>query len=318
MSANPVNARAYNTFRYEPFGLIRKSSQTERLSDEIGYYKTVQRDTNKAIFFPRLIASHTGEENWLLMERYDYANLGSYLTGQADRVVRWTEVFDELSMVLSQFETFSDPQNGNPEYVEDMLVKKTSREYDALVNARYDLQYLFTPKTVNINGTEYRNFSDIWPEVESYIKEHMLNYESSMIHGDMCFSNILYAPDAKIIKFIDPRGSFGKKGIYGDPRYDIAKLYHSVQGGYEYIINDAFDLKGDLNVWDYELHNYDVRALQAFERKFFDTGAFSKKEITLIQGCIYVGMCARHYDAPRRQEIMYLTGVKLLNDGLNL
>lgn len=318
MSANPVNARAYNSFRYEPFGLIRKSSQTERLADEIGYYKTIQRDINKSIFFPRLIASHIGEENWLLMERYDYQNLGNYLTGQTDRTVRWSEVFDELSVVLSQFETFSDPQNGNPQHTTDMLINKTSREYDALVSVRYDLQHLFSSKIVNINGKEYRNFSEIWPEVEYWIMNTMLEYTSTMIHGDMCFSNILYSPDAKIIKFIDPRGSYGKKGIYGDARYDIAKLYHSVDGGYEYIINDAFTLNGDLNVWDYELHNYDVRALQAFEKKFFETGAFDKKEITLIQGCIYIGMCARHYDAPRRQELMYLTGVKLLNEGMNL
>jgi hypothetical protein len=318
MSANPLVARAYNSFRVEPFGLIRKSSSTERLADEIGYYKTVQRDINKAIFFPRVIASHTGDENWLLMERYDYPNLGNYLIGHADRTVNWTTVFDELSMVLSQFETFADTRPADPQYIADMILNKTKREYQALVNQRYDLQYLFSAKSVLLNGMEYDNFEVIWDGVETYIVENMFEYTSSMIHGDMCFSNILYSPDSHIFKFIDPRGSFGKKGIYGDPRYDIAKLYHSVDGGYEYIINDEFSLSGDNNAWNYELNNFDTRALVAFEKKFFETGAFKKKDIKIIQGCIYIGMCARHYDSRERQTAMYLTGVRLLNEAMKL
>ena len=53
------------------------------------------------------------------------------------------------------------------------------------------------------------------------------------IHGDPTFSNNIWRKD-KSICFIDPRGYFNKTGIYGDPRYDIAKLYYSVCGGYDF------------------------------------------------------------------------------------
>lgn len=328
MSDNSVVARAYNTFRVEPFGLIRKSSQTARLADEIGYYKIIQRDINKSIFFPRLIASHVGsedsilagDENWLLMEQYDYQNLGQFLTGRCDHPIDWSRAFDSLTQVMSQFETFADTQPGDVNYTRAMYITKTETEYQNLVDTRPDLDTLFDATHVSVNGESLANFNTIWPSVKSYIETHMLEYTSGMIHGDMCFSNILYGPNIGVIKFIDPRGSFGKRGIFGDVRYDVAKLYHSLDGGYEFIINDMFSVDCEDDGWNTHIHYsvYRPQALLEFEKRFFDTGAFSKKEIKIIQGCIYIGMCARHYDSIARQEIMYLTGIRLLNEAMNL
>ena len=45
-----------------------------------------------------------------------------------------------------------------------------------------------------------------------------------------------------VLKFIDPRGSFGQTKYYGDPYYDLAKLMHSCDGGYEYFITDNFKI----------------------------------------------------------------------------
>ena len=46
----------------------------------------------------------------------------------------------------------------------------------------------------------------------------------------------------RILKFVDPRGKFGNKDFYGNHYYDLAKLSHSVNGGYEYFIFDEFNL----------------------------------------------------------------------------
>jgi thiamine kinase-like enzyme len=66
------------------------------------------------------------------------------------------------------------------------------------------------------------------------------------IHGDPTFSNIFVSNDLSI-KFIDPRGSFGKQKIYGDPRYDFAKLYYSAIGNYDQFNLKNFRLKVDGN-----------------------------------------------------------------------
>jgi hypothetical protein len=52
------------------------------------------------------------------------------------------------------------------------------------------------------------------------------------LHGDFCFSNILFDFRAGRVKTIDPRGTdaLGRPSRFGDLRYDLAKLAHSVLG----------------------------------------------------------------------------------------
>jgi hypothetical protein len=54
----------------------------------------------------------------------------------------------------------------------------------------------------------------------------------NLIHGDPTFSNTLVERDGRIV-FIDPRGYFGKKELYGDADYDFAKVFYSVVGSYD-------------------------------------------------------------------------------------
>jgi streptomycin 6-kinase len=55
---------------------------------------------------------------------------------------------------------------------------------------------------------------------------------ATVLHGDFCFSNILYDFRMGRIKTIDPRGIDlnNELTIYGDTRYDLAKLSHSILG----------------------------------------------------------------------------------------
>ena len=41
---------------------------------------------------------------------------------------------------------------------------------------------------------------------------------------------------------------------------------------------------------------------------------FDYQKIKLIEGCIFIGMCARHYDSLERQKAMFISGLKLLNE----
>ena len=78
------------------------------------------------------------------------------------------------------------------------------------------------------------------------------------------------------MKFIDPRGSFCEPGIFGDLRYDIAKLYHSVYGKYEngvydqifhFIVKSSADVKESEEKIDSQFLNAHAKALnKAFEQ----------------------------------------------------
>ena len=138
----------------------------------------------------------------------------------------------------------------------------------------------------------------------------------SIIHGDFCFSNILCGinrkTDTTILKFVDPRGNFGVDGVFGDPNYDAAKLIHSYQGGYEYIIYDEFDVEEDpsSNIYNIVFSNNNKDKISEIFQEETDLYSLESK---LIEGLIYIGMCSRHYDSEKRQTAMYLTGIKILN-----
>ncbi len=323
--------RAYNSFEIdETRGIIRKLSKTSRLFDEINYYiKLSHAHPQESAFFPRLYQSSTeGEPYWMDLEMYSYPNLGNYLLVN-HRDVNWYTIFDKLQSILSVWaDTYPRSMWTKDEIrsaAYDMYITKTEREQKVFYDGWKDkLDGLFLDQvedSIIINQKKYQPFERIWGTVTQYIEETMLDFTPTLIHGDCCFSNILYGKDKGIVRFIDPRGSFGKAGIYGDIRYDVAKLYHSVDGTYEAFINDKFTISSRKHVHELSMSNNIARvetihAREAFEKTFFPQ--YDKKQIKILQGCIFIGMCARHYDSLTRQHAMYLTGIRLLNEALEL
>jgi len=119
---------------------------------------------------------------------------------------------------------------------------------------------------------------------------------------------------SRICKLIDPRGSFGAAGLYGDSRYDVAKLYHSVYGLYDFITNDLFRVEVDganiqLDICSRPQHAH-IR--ERFESAFF--GTFDRREILILTGVLFASMPALHYDTPRRQLAMYARAMQLFDE----
>jgi len=88
----------------------------------------------------------------------------------------------------------------------------------------------------HVNSIPLLSFQIILKYIDEYINTYINNldeYKFSIIHGDCQFSNILYNEENDDIIFIDPRGYFGDKKIYGLKEYDIAKVYFALSG-YDY------------------------------------------------------------------------------------
>lgn len=303
--------RAYNSIEHAPYGLIKKSSTSERLSDEAAYYDQIPK--NVAFLFPRKIDyQNKNNTHNLILEYYPYKTLGEYMV--SGETTAWDDVFSNLKGALELMSGHVKITDQIRSYGTAMYIEKTYNEYVNLKKTYYDKELFSCPKLV-INDIECDNFELIWDNTKKVIQNNLLNFEFKMIHGDMCFSNILYHPKVGA-RFIDMRGSFGEKGIYGDVLYDYAKLLHSVEGGYEFFINDLFNVskeaKGIYNFF-FQGHYNKKQAFDSYMKAFSDQNIHL---IRLVQGLIFVGMCARHYDCEKRQMAMYLTGIKSLNEAL--
>jgi thiamine kinase-like enzyme len=288
----PFTARAYNVFDVNAMGHIVKSSETERLRDEIGYYLDIGK-TDLWHYFPKIYGYNNIEAPYSL----EMETLPNSPISQESLLRQITAILTEFSKVRIE---------GSKELRKSMYVDKTLHYYDELIETKFFKKFT-SYDTVNFHGKELRSFDSIWPEILEIINDVLItNDDFTVIHGDLCFSNILMGDQ---IKLIDPRGSFGKKGIYGDPLYDLAKIRHSYHGAYESIITDAFCLKyldDTVTCW---MTESDV--------DFDHVKAFSDPRAKLIEGLIFIGMCSRHYDSLPRQIVMYCTGLKILNEVLN-
>ena len=121
-----------------------------------------------------------------------------------------------------------------------------------------------------------------------------------------------------IFKFIDPRGRFKTQTIYGDPRYDIAKLRHSIVGLYDFIVAGLYKLSSIGND-SYDFYVSTPLVTEKLE-PFFDELAveygYDRYDIKLIEALLFLTMIPLHSDDINRQKAFYLTAIKKINEVL--
>jgi len=317
--------RAYNQFKINKNGgTITKISADSKLSDELNYYNLIHKDPFFTKYFPRVFDSGKTEKNevYVELEYLNYSNLSDKMIYNNSIVIdEWISISTQLYNVLESFRKIS-PNNGlnYDDAFQKMYIDKTLTEFKKLSDSDEFFEKLTASPSVTINGTKYDNFIVIKDEIVNLIEKRLLHGPISVIHGDFCFGNILASvnlnKDITSLRLIDPRGSWGNFGIFGDPRYDIAKLYHSFDGCYEYITNDKFSLE-QINESSYNFsfsNDNMIQIAKILKDNCIDKFPNDPIEYELIQGLIFIGMCARHYDSKQRQIIMYLTGVRILNN----
>lgn len=311
--------RAYNNFEFnsKTRASIIKSSKEDRLLGEIEYYQNLPNDIQ--VYFPRMLNSSFDAETYQMeLEYYAYGNLGNVMTSQDYDPDFWTKVFDFICSYINNYkESCSIPASREDSLL--MFIDKTEKEY---INLMYKFNFFSqfkNEKEFILNGKVLKSFDLIWEKLKSYIETSICEDKFYFIHGDLCFSNILYGvndiTNDVILKFIDPRGIFGKTKFFGDPYYDLAKISHSCNGGYEFFIYDKFDVSNLNNEFTLSLHNEERK--NNINNKFLSISQenkFDYNKIKLIEGLIFVGMCARHYDSLDRQKGMLMTGLSILND----
>lgn len=139
--------------------------------------------------------------------------------------------------------------------------------------------------------------------------------ELAVLHGDFCFSNILYDFRAGKVKTIDPRGITykGNETIYGDFRYDIAKLSHSILGLYDWIIAGYFHVEVEDKIINFELAEENghketqYEFIKLIEKEF----KLSAKNLYAMQIQLFLSMLPLHSDDINRQNALFANTFRL-------
>ena len=148
-----------------------------------------------------------------------------------------------------------------------------------------DLVPLAQEREIMVNGRKCRNVLFHTEELEQALSK--LTCDAFVfIHGDCTFSNLMLRESGEPV-LIDPRGYFGFTELFGDVRYDWAKLYYSVVGNY-----DQFNLKRfDLDICPDGVH-LDIRSnhWEEMEQDFFDLTGADPYEIKLLHAVIWLSL----------------------------
>lgn len=148
-----------------------------------------------------------------------------------------------------------------------------------------DLVPFAREKSITINGKKCRNIYYHKRELEKKLAQLACDH-FCFIHGDCTFSNLMLREDGTPV-LIDPRGYFGHTELYGDVRYDWAKLYYSIVGNY-----DRFNLKDfRLEITEQEVRlDISSNHWEDMEKDFFELTGADKEEIKLLHAVIWLSL----------------------------
>ena len=145
-------------------------------------------------------------------------------------------------------------------------------------------------------------------------KKRLLNNSGSYFsHGDLCFSNMIFSDIENKITFIDPRGGKGKE-VFRTPYYDLAKISHSLLGGYDYIINNISMIEYDHDMKAYLNFNgaFDHDNENLF-KSFVESLGYDLNLIRVVEASLFVSMLSLHIDDTRKVYMLALRASELLS-----
>lgn len=297
--------RAFNNILIKDNVVTKKSNNEKKINAESRWFQELPREISNHI--PCLLdySEKSGQAYYKIEYLYNLPLSDLFVFGKLKNNA-WVRIFKSCKELLEKFQAYSEEAPDSS--FNDLYLKKTMERLDQL-----DSQNLIdSNRKYIINNTEF-SLRDLALQSSKLIEK---NNQLSIVHGDFCFSNILYDGRSNMIKLIDPRGLCPGNDytIFGDPRYDIAKLFHSVIGKYDLIISGRYQLKDEDSHSPEILFDEDLEATkieQSFLKIFFENTHWNYKEILAINVHLFISMLPLHFDNPKRQKGMLINALNL-------
>lgn len=324
--------RIFNNVDYDDNSIVKTSSNYNKIQREILWYLSLPNSLHH--YVPRLIDYSLIDDD--VKYRLEYVNgtslqelyIYNYLT-----IEDWAKILKLIDDMICKFKFSSKHHSSN-------LFKFLSTNYNNRVNqiassSNIMLIDLMTDKSqyIMINGVEY--YTNTKMIYDDYI-DHMINSfkmdntkYSQIIHGDLVFSNIIYNIGNNQITLIDPRGDFNGDIVYGDIRYDIAKLYQCIIGKYDYIVNDLtrydISISNENNsdrykyIISYEIFNFNEESdISELFNKMIEKYDCKLSDIVFITALQFLTMIPLHSENVDHQLMMYVKYIELMNEAKKL
>ena len=303
------NLRHFNSLSYDPVRgrVTKKSLNSEEFRKQVRWFKQIPDEV--APFLPRIFGSSDSSDPFITMELLSIPTLGDLFVSQRLNLGAWNDVVRSISCIQSCFAEKAVKSSLAPQLARVIYLEKTRSRLEDFIEQNPSAKHYFICR-----GAEIWSISRVQQTLDFFVEHSgLLEIEElTPIHGDFCFSNLLYDCKVRLVKMIDPRGEFGVPGVFGDRRYDLAKLAHSYAGGYDFIVADRFsaevESEGRLRL-RMQTNDYYTRV-----RAIFDTVLLPditlRQQVDALQALLFLSMLPLHVDKPRRQLAMLTIGLE--------
>jgi len=337
-SARRLESRAFNHLRLcTKNNIIYKSStDIKRLQEEASYLQSIDDKIKR--FFPRLLKFEVNTSKAeIQMEYVPYPNVAELFLHWDIGRNTWYNIMRNLNKILSEIRCAGDSEYTNLSVNTSWLYSKKLKqrqeqiiknqpninkivpmEWNAWSSKAYSLKIV---NNYNFNETTSIELPSLNTAMQKLIKDLEVlekHCQLKLIHGDLCFNNILVEPMSSSIKLIDPRGELPAHANwpigYGDYRYDLIKILHSSRYLYDVIINDFFEINGDIDgnltlKTDVPSHYEDIN--YAIEENIIQN-RLSVEEERLLVSSLFLSMLPLHRENPKRCLAFSCIGLLIL------
>ncbi len=312
-----LNSRSFNSVHVDASrGVIRKSSDNaDKFVDEVRWYLHLPRELRHVaprVFDHDLVA----RPPWVEMEFYGYPTLNdAYVVGQWDGGL-WRLVLAAVGGLLDSFAEHREEHISTARTAEARRLMYETKTLERLAPVLDDPAFEGFLDGVVVNGEPLLGLREVTARLPELLQATgaVSSRTFTVVHGDLCLSNILYDRRNSIVRVVDPRGAFGVPGVYGDQLYDLAKLAHSLEGDYDLLVNGLFD--GSWGPDGYRLRPHlEQRHLlvkQLFAQWLQDRVGGDLAAVRLIQGLLFLSMVPLHADRPDSQQAFLARGLQLV------
>lgn len=295
--------RGFNSLQITKREVLKASHNVEKIKSEAAWFNDIP--AHITTFTPAFLGEREVDG------MFGYATANTYLSTLANLAVfcdlksnTWNTILDACAEFLRECRKVipDEPLHLNPDQYYGGKTRARLKEFS---HSEAGALLLACRR---IDGRAIPTISEMLDMTDEIISS-MDHGPECMIHGDFCFSNIFFDFRSTSIKVVDPRGELpdGTRSIYGLQSYDIAKLAHSIIGGYDLIIANYVrsEIHGDTMSTDASY--YESARWQRVVKVFADSeiaAIQSMQGIYCLLTHLFLSMLPLHTDRPDRQATM--------------
>ena len=310
--ANITTQRAFNTLNIQNGIVVKKGTPQQKILAEANWYTAIPQQLRQ--YIPVLIDHGLDEQQqaFYCLEYLPCMPLNELYVHGKNLEFEWIRIFKYLSQYMQTAVAVPLTETQYTQILRDsekLYIDKSRSRFMTYLNQigqSAETQIIY-------NHQKLPALNDILEDcIEKTLK---LELWPGVLHGDLCFSNILFDSRASRIKVIDPRGmNFeGELSIYGDLKYDLAKLTHSVIGLYDFIISGYYKLEEQSHhsieiVFDVDER---IESIQQYFLDNFKIQGIAVRDIMPLVVLLFMSMLPLHDDRPDRQKAMFYNALRL-------